>query len=185
MHILIAVSLRRLLQKQFPLDKPGHPDRPKEITKPTGGYVSLIGTYTDKAYGSLELCPLEKTFKKKDLASYKPSHNCRDVIDKLHFEEQNQPSHPPTFAIPIDKVWANALLLKHFDGDLFNMTAAMTFSTNATFPEVEADATVKFGEGGVGLTGIWGAGGSVRPQSGDMEKHGIRQGSEVFFVRKD
>jgi hypothetical protein len=39
----------------------------------------------------------------------------------------------------------------------------------------------KFGEGGVGFQHIWGAGEGI--PDGNMERDGIRNGSEVFFAK--
>lgn len=89
----------------------------------------------------------------------------------------------PTFHAEIHKLWVNDLLFSHFDGGAFNVTAKLNLpESEAVLWDILAGIEARFGEGGVGLQGIWGCGANV--EDGDMDRYGIRDGTEVFFERK-
>lgn len=176
-------STFRLLEEAFPVDEPGHErQRPSNASEPTHGYESLLATYTDPAYGSIELCALPKTFAKQDFTSEGNGETCEELLRRPQFKEHNQHELPPTFVASIGKIWADVLLLKHYDGNLFNLTATRTYSKNDTFVEISDKGLAKFGDGGVGFTGYWG-GVVDKAAHIDMDKYGARDGSEVFFTK--
>jgi hypothetical protein len=86
-----------------------------------------------------------------------------------------------SFVVDVDKIFVKQFLFEHFDGDVFDVTAKLVFpETGAVLWDISGKGIkARFGEGGMGFQHIWGEG----IPDGDMEKDGIRNGSEVFFAK--
>jgi hypothetical protein len=158
-------KLGKMLEASFPKPRVARPDHPRP---PSDGFDSIPGIYTHPAYGSIDIRPA-RHYERLE-AQHEPLSCHRDPP-------------APCFIADINKVWALQLLFTHFDGDAFNVTAkylapdtkAMLWDNNGS------GSLARFGEGGAGLERIWGAGEGV--PNGDMERYGIRDGSEVFFLK--
>lgn len=135
--------------------KPKLPKRKLENPKPpTNGFEAIAGRYHDAAYGVIELHPL------------------------ITARNAGEPAW--SFTTEFDKIFCKELLFEHSDGDIFNVTAKITFETGAVIWDMTGQGIrAYFGEGGMGLQHIWGEG----LPDGNMKRDGIRQGSEVFFVK--
>lgn len=114
------------------------PGRPKA---PSQAYKELIGTYHDEAYGDLVI----------ELAA--------TSLDHPELGRNGGPESSFVFRAVIGKVGADELLFSHFDGDAFNVTGKLVFpETGAVLWNVNGQGIeARFGEGGVGFQGIWGA----------------------------
>jgi hypothetical protein len=155
------------LTESKPKDRVALPSAP---SPPVDGFPSIAGTYSHPAYGTIVLRPLGSSIGRPD----------QNLIDNTrHIDSFSVPS----FVADINKVWAKEFVFTHFDGDIFNLTSKHILpETGAVLWDVNGAGTqARFGEGGVGITGIWGAGEGV--PNGDMDKHGIKNGSEVFFTK--
>jgi len=154
-----------MLEQSSPRSRNPRPDHPRP---PFEGFNSISGVYTHPAYGSINIRPVR--------------HHER--LDPQHEPLScNGDPPPPCFVAEIQKAWAQQLFFTHFDGNVFNVTAKYIAPyTKATmWMRFGSDSRAQFGEGGVGLEEIWNAGQGV--PNGDMESKGIRDGSEVFFVK--
>ena len=154
-----------MLEASSPKPRIARPDHPRP---PSDGFDSIPGTYTHPAYGSIGICPAR-----------------HDERLDARYETLSGDRDPPRpyFIADINKVWAQQLLFTHFDGDAFNVTAKyIAPNTKAVLWDNNGSGSLaRFSEGGMGLAKIWGAGEGV--PNGDMERDGVRNGSEVFFLR--
>ncbi|KAJ6463409.1 beta-lactamase/transpeptidase-like protein [Mycena sanguinolenta] len=158
--------------------------RPANATPPTGGFVSLVGNYSNPGYASFELCliaPPPST----------ASQGCTTLANTLNssfpalFDDT-----VPTLAFAWDPNVAQYVKLAHFDGDIFNLTGWTGMPTgNASSPVWAYDngftgAKVEFGPSidgtiGFGLEGgLWGAQNSPDPQGNTAEDR-----AEVWFTK--
>jgi hypothetical protein len=140
---------------------------PWPVVPPANGFNSIAGTYFHPAYGVLNLKPL---------ASVAQQHHLHSADELDHSSSEIK-----TFVANVTKLWANQYIFTHWDGNLFNVSAKLNMPETGAFlwDSNGPGITAMFGEAGVGLQGLWGAG--VESLDKDMAKHGIRNGSEVFF----
>ena len=126
----------------------------------------MVGIYHNEAYGNLSI-ELAGTLLKR------PESSRNDAL-----------GISPVLRARIDKVWADELWFDHFGENAFNVTSKLVLpDTAGVLWDINGSGIqARFGEGGVGFQGIWGAGEGV--ENGDMDKFGIRNGAEVFFERK-
>jgi hypothetical protein len=155
---MLTRKLSKFLDGLGPKARAGRPDHP---APPTNGFESIPGVYHDAAYGDIEL---------RFLGSATLDHDLRD-----------QPAW--SFVVNVDKAFVKEFFLEHFDRDVFNVTAKLIFpETGAVMWDMTGQGIqARFGEGGMGLQHIWGAAEGI--PDGNMERNGIRNGSEVFFAR--
>ena len=141
-------------------------ERPGRPKAPSQAYKKLVGTYDDEAYGDIVI----------ELAS--------TSLDHPESGRNGGPESSFDFRAVIDKVWADELLFSHSDGDVVSVTGKVVFpETGAILWDVNGQGIeARFGEGGVGLQGIWGAGEGI--DGGDMDEFGVKHGAEVFFERR-
>jgi hypothetical protein len=153
-----------MLDDAIPKSQTARPDRPRP---PSDGFDSIPGTYSHPAYGPLNIRPV-----RPDETGAQDQYSVR-----------THESSPPSFVADINKSWAKQIIFTHFDGDAFNVTMKyITSDTKTVLWNMNGLATrACFGEGGVGLEKVWGAGQGV--PDGDMRKNGIVNGSEVFFSK--
>jgi hypothetical protein len=128
---------------------------------PQDGFGSIPGVYKNAAYGDLKLCALSST-----------------PQDDNSLQEPNW-----SFAADVNKAFVKEFLFEHFDKDIFNVTAKLNFPETGAimWDMIGQGIQARFGEGGMGLQHVWGAGGGV--SDGNMERDGIKNGSEVFFTK--
>ncbi|KAF5373046.1 hypothetical protein D9758_001605 [Tetrapyrgos nigripes] len=125
------------------------------------------------------------------------SDSCRALVDDVPTKLPDVDTSIPTFVAKWDMPWSSHLVLRHFDGNLFNGSAL--FSTPilntslANSSDNETYFTQSFGilssaefvieDGkvvGFGLTGVWEAGTGIEDPSGDT----VQKRSEVWFARE-
>lgn len=160
-QVLRSAILDRTLNKFLEGKKPkAKADQPCQHLPPDG-FGSTPGVYHNAAYGDLKLRSLSFT-PQDDNSLHRPNWS---------------------FVADVNKAFVKEFLLEHFDGDIFNVTAKLNFpETGAVMWDMIGQGIqARFGEGGMGLQHIWGAGGGV--SDGNMERDGIKNGSEVFFTK--
>ncbi|KAJ7579245.1 beta-lactamase/transpeptidase-like protein [Mycena floridula] len=156
--------------------------RPSDPSASSGDFVNLAGKYHNSGYGDIELC----------LVSAPHSASCRDTLREastiLPGIDQDSPS---TFLARWDRFWSSHLLLQHFDGNLFNMSALASRMIPRTrefwTDHVSRDQIITAGfdfasngqVAGFGFTGIWGAGAGIRGPDGDTAE----ERAEVWFEK--
>ncbi|KAF8913691.1 beta-lactamase/transpeptidase-like protein [Mucidula mucida] len=79
---------------------------PSSPSPPSVAYTELAGTYSNGAYGELELCYLSD------------SSSCQDLLAGI----PNAGDERPTLVAQWNKLWASHVFMRHFDGDTWNLT---------------------------------------------------------------
>ncbi|TFK69244.1 beta-lactamase/transpeptidase-like protein [Pluteus cervinus] len=148
---------------------------------------SFAGVYKNPGYGTVELC----AFPVANMSVLSPS--CKNLVNEVDVTLPGvlRPNKP-TLIGRWNKVWATHIILTHFSGNLFNISAPMSVPTNdASYPfwvygmdrpEFETVfAEFAFApDQGFGLKGnVWGAGSYAGPPSGNT----LRDTAEVYFEK--
>jgi hypothetical protein len=161
-QVLRSALYNRKLNKFFEGKKPQvKADQPCQRAPPYNGFGSIPGVYHNAAYGDLKLRSLSSTHQ-DDTSLHRPNWS---------------------FVADVNKAFVKDFLFEHSDRNIFNVAAKLTFpETGAVMWDMIGQGIeARFGEGGMGFQHIWGAGGGV--SNGNMERNGVRQGSEVFFTK--
>lgn len=146
-----------------------------------------MGSYHDKGYGDLFLCPVEKTFEKVGGISMSTSmaRKCAEHQDEIPFTFTADDA--PTFVARVPKLWANHLALSHVNGNVFKVETGTYWpeTGSKTGPQIYDGMEgyfAQFGDGGVGFEGnYFGAGGGAK--NGNMTRDGVEKGAEVFYKK--
>jgi hypothetical protein len=154
---LLDRKLNRFLKGKTPKAKADQPCQ----HPPQDGFGSIPGVYHNAAYGDLKLRPLS-SMPQDDNSLQRPNWS---------------------FVADVNKAFVKECLFEHFEKDIFNVTAKLIFPETGAimWDMIGQGIQARFGEGGMGLQHIWGAGGGV--SDGNMESNGIKNGSEVFFTK--
>jgi hypothetical protein len=113
--------MNKFLDDHKPKPTKSKPENPKP---PTNGFEAIAGRYHDAAYGLIELHPL------------------------ITARNAGEPAW--SFTTKFDKIFCKELLFEHFDGDIFNVTAKITFETGAVICNMTGQGIqAQFGEGGM------------------------------------
>ncbi|KAL0567548.1 hypothetical protein V5O48_014444 [Marasmius crinis-equi] len=165
-------------------DVPSTP-RPGNASDPSipGGFPSLEGTYSDPGYESWSFCLFAP--------SHQPSEACQDLTTNTSTTLPGAINpNVPTLLAFANSIWFDYIRLEHFDGNVFNVTGLLSYSTNDTTepfwtkvvsaPGLQAEFGLDDGALGVGFTGgLWGAGDGVPDPSGDT----LKERSEIWMEK--
>ncbi|KAF5373158.1 hypothetical protein D9758_001587 [Tetrapyrgos nigripes] len=169
------------------------PQRPSEPADPSAPFSSIAGVYNDLAYGRIELCLVTP----QGAHNVTQSDSCRALVDDVPTKLPDVDTSIPTFVAKWDKLWSTHLVLRHFDGNLFNGSAlfstpilnsslvnashSQTYFTQSFETLPNAEFAIEDGKAvGFGLTGVWEAGTGIEDPSGDT----VQERSEVWFARE-
>lgn len=100
------------------------PPAEDETTPPLVPFQDLEAVYTDLGYGDVELClvPTKRSLKHSSPSSASCQKLVRDLPTILP-GVINPKSQRPSFIVNVDRLFVSHLLLEHFDGNLFNVSA--------------------------------------------------------------
>ncbi|THV07964.1 beta-lactamase/transpeptidase-like protein [Dendrothele bispora CBS 962.96] len=170
--------------------------RPSEPQSPSVPMSTIMGTYKNPAYGTLELCLVPQSVEGEGLQS----DSCRVLLDEIPFRLPGAiNTRVPTFVARWDKLWVSHFKLEHFSNNLFNasvLTSYPIIDASTENPDdgqeywaqvlspfdtppmaeiaIEGDIVV-----GLGIVGMWGAGQDVQsPRGNDIEER-----AEIWFAK--
>ncbi|KAG5642134.1 hypothetical protein DXG03_003584 [Asterophora parasitica] len=127
-------------------------------------------------YGALELCVVSNPLPAN------ASNNCLTLAaDASRIFPGAITPGVPTLLAEYNSVTGSHALFSHFNGNLFNATLLSSFGMCPTHSGFRGLGKVgpEFADGGLGLTGAWGAGAGVPPLSGKTSK----ERAEAWFDR--
>ncbi|KAF8884171.1 beta-lactamase/transpeptidase-like protein [Infundibulicybe gibba] len=165
------------------------PLRSTNATLPSvGSFASLAGNYTNPGYQTIELCVVANPGSNGTTRS-SSSQSCKNLAAEApHTLPGAVDANIPTLLAHIDSDWASHLMLTHWNGNVFNITALQSVPTgNASEPfwmyvatnqgvgEFARDSPA--GRVGLGVTSVWGAGEGVPSLMGNT----VREKAEVWF----
>ncbi|KAL0953877.1 hypothetical protein HGRIS_005051 [Hohenbuehelia grisea] len=162
--------------------------RPPDATPPSRGFATLAGLYENPAYGRIEFC--YASLATNDSSKAPPSNSCRDLVNRSSTILPGVvESGVPTFLARWDRVFGKYVALKHFNGDLFNVTVLNSYPTGNTsrpfwagkMVDDRANARFVADDQGIGLAMInnfWSA-----SKVGSPEGRTIREKAEVWFEK--
>ncbi|KAF8641380.1 hypothetical protein AX16_010001 [Volvariella volvacea WC 439] len=180
----------------FLIPDPAATPRPSSPSLPSVNVTTIAGTYSNDGYGSAELCYVNSV-------GPGTTQFCTDLINSINEQIPQFLANldSPTFVSKWNKAFAPYILLKHFDGDIFNATGFTIYPTGDpdepyyTYPDVQLFypwvyaelGTTQGGSNGTdtdaeivgfGLFGVWGAEGEPLPREGNLQER-----AEVWFTK--
>jgi hypothetical protein len=143
---------------------PPIPTAPPNATDPTVPFSSIPGNYSNAGYGPMPLRLLSVAELATD--AYLPLHTLPINLDR------------PAFVAEFNHTFANRLVLTHFDGPYFNVSALFIYPDVTT---VVGAAPAVVNSEGFGVWGIWGQGSTV-PQR-PVATENVQDACEVWFAK--
>ncbi|KIY64539.1 beta-lactamase/transpeptidase-like protein [Cylindrobasidium torrendii FP15055 ss-10] len=168
---------------------------PTDPTAPSGDVASYAGTYTDPAYGSLDLCYIADETSCLDTLSEIPASVLAAFSSSSGNSTSSGSETPNIFIANWGKMFASHFILQHYDADSWNMTLFSVLnrvdvkgqSTGEKFVQLAGAASATFvvensSVAGFGITGgLWGSGETA--VAGEPIGDDIPSSSEVWFSK--
>ncbi|KAJ6536834.1 beta-lactamase/transpeptidase-like protein [Mycena capillaripes] len=153
--------------------------RPKNADPPSVSYAALAGTYTNPAYGSLDLCLFAE--------NTSPNTTCSSLSEEVakHLSSVIEPG-VPTFISPWTNIVTTHMQLSHFSGNVFNLTGLVNYPSEVPeqswvrkIPLSAVEFEVDGEDIGFATLGIWGPGAGVPPPEGNT----VKERAEIWFTK--